>query len=61
MTAFVGWWRITWMEEWDADYIDMEERGHFSIEGNDGSFVFGMVCGEIDARILPGDEKLEFS
>jgi len=61
MTAFDGWWRITWMEEWEADYIDMEEPGHFSIDGNDGLFVFGMVRGEIDARVHPSGERLEFS
>jgi len=49
------------MEKWEADYIDMEEPGHFSIKGDDGSFVFGMVRGEVDARVLPGEEMLEFS
>lgn len=61
MSVFDGWWRITWMEEWEADYIDMEEPGHFSIEGEDGWFVFGMVRAEMDARVLRGEDKLEFS
>lgn len=61
MTAFDGKWRITWMEEWDADYIDMDEPGHFSIVGDEGSFVFGMVRGEIDARVFAGGRKMEFS
>jgi len=26
-TAFVGRWKITEMEQWDQDYIDMEEPG----------------------------------
>lgn len=49
------------MEQWQADHIDMEDPGHLSIEGDDGSFVFGMVRGEMDARVLPGEKKLDFS
>ena len=29
--AFVGHWRITEMEGWDADYFDMGEPEHITI------------------------------
>ena len=55
MTPFkpcVGKWRITEMEVWDRDYIDMEVPGYIRInsEGT-GQFQFGLVSGDIDGRI----------
>lgn len=41
------------MEQWDEDYFDMEVQAHIKIEpDNDGFFQFGLVCGEIDGRII---------
>jgi len=61
MSQFDGRWRITWMEQWNADYIDMLEPGHFAIGGQHGSFMFGTVQGEIDARVSKSGDRLEFS
>lgn len=62
--AYVGKWRITEMEQWDKDYIDMVAPGRLTI-GNDGggSLQFGAVEAEIDCRIesIGGLERLEFS
>ena len=29
---FLGKWLITEMEQWDKDYIDLEEDGYFAIK-----------------------------
>ena len=61
---FVGRWRITWIEQWDQDFIDEEVEGFFEFEPNGcGSFQFGYVRGQIDYRPSARDEKpcLEFS
>jgi hypothetical protein len=46
MNEFAGRWRITAMEMWDQDYVDLVEPGFFEF-GSDGmgSFVFGAVHG----------------
>lgn len=57
---FAGKWRIVWMDQWDQDYVDMEEPGHITFDNRgSGSFHFGCVSGEIDARMK--HERLEFS
>lgn len=61
MSQFDGWWRIVWMEEWDSEYIDMVEPGHFTFAGHGGHFVFGTTTGEIDSRQSDGGKHLEFS
>ena len=60
----IGQWRITAMEVWDADYIDMEVPAHIEIrEGLTGQFQFGLVQGQLDARIsmIDGKTRLLFS
>jgi hypothetical protein len=50
--SFVGKWRITEMEMWDQEFIDMGTQGHFLFEKDElGSFQFGLVQGRIDYRI----------
>jgi hypothetical protein len=51
MNKFIGNWRITEMEQWDQDYIDLEKPGYvrFSKDGM-GEFVFGTVNGFTDCR-----------
>lgn len=48
--VYAGKWRITEMEQWDKDYIDMVAPGHITI-GNDGmgSLLFGAVEAESTA------------
>ena len=60
----VGTWRITGMEAWDADYFDMEAPAHITIRDDlTGAFQFGLVQGDIDARVgvVDGVARVEFS
>lgn len=60
----IGTWRITSMEVWDADYFDMEVPAHITILNDlTGSFQFGLVQGDIDARVNVVDcmARVEFS
>jgi hypothetical protein len=50
-TAFVGKWRITEMDQWDQDFIDMEESGHITFKrGGSGGLHFGCVDASLDWR-----------
>jgi uncharacterized protein YndB with AHSA1/START domain len=60
----IGKWRISEMEQWDQDFIDLVVPGYINFEtGGDGSFQFGAVEGEIDCRIekVGNVERLEFT
>ena len=49
---YLGKWKITDMEVWDRDYIDLVVPGYIEFEpGDSGSFQFGTVRGWIDSRI----------
>ena len=61
---YIGKWRITEMEMWDKDFIDLIAPGEITIgKGGLGSFKFGAVQVDMDCRVKkPGDdERLEFS
>jgi len=54
----LGRWRITWMENWDQDFVDEEEEGYFEFEKNNlGQFHFGYVHGHMDCHITTRDGK----
>jgi len=56
-----GKWRITEMNLWDQDYIDMENEGYFSFQkDNIGNFQFGLVRGELDYRLEKSGSKKRF-
>ena len=61
---FLGSWRITEMEVWDEDFLDMEVTAHitFQREGM-GEFQFGLVHGWLDCRFgkRDGNPLVEFS
>jgi hypothetical protein len=62
--AFEGRWRITEMDVWDNDYLDLVEPAHITFEGeDDGAFVFGTVKGWLDVRYggRGGSASAEFS
>jgi hypothetical protein len=62
--AFKGRWRISEMEVWDNDYLDLVEPAHIVFESeNDGAFVFGTVKGWLDVRYgaRDGSPCAEFS
>jgi hypothetical protein len=49
--AFKGRWRISEMDVWDNDYLDLVEPAHIVFDSeNDGAFVFGTVKGWLDVR-----------
>lgn len=61
---YLGKWRITEMELWDKEYIDLVAPGHFIFNKDGlGHFQFGTVEGEIDYRIeeVGGINRIEFS
>ena len=63
-TPLKGYWRITWMSQWDQDFVDEEVEGYLEFGSNDlGSFQFGYVQGKIDYRtgVRDGKPSVEFS
>ena len=57
LKQIVGRWRITEMEMWDNDYLDMEVEAsiEFGSEGR-GTFQFGLVRGLTDFRLTQRDD-----
>jgi len=52
----IGKWRITKMELWDAEFIDMLEPGYFQFDvDGGGQFVFGAVQGGLDCHYSQSD------
>ncbi len=63
-TSLEGRWRITWMDQWDQEFMDEEIEGYFEFSpNNSGSFHFGYVQGQIDYRnvIRDGHPYVEFT
>src|SRR5258707_5141274 len=64
---FLGYWKITSMECWRADYIDLIVPGFIEFEDEDGhlmgSFQFGAVVGWLDCRagVRAGKQFVEWS
>jgi len=61
---FLGSWRITQMDEWGPDYLDLIVPAFITIEPKAaGSFQFGAVGGWLDYRVLTdrGAARLEWS
>jgi len=62
MSDPVGRWRITWMEMWDQDFVDLIEPGHFRFDDNGlGHFIFGAVEGRIDYRHSDDGQRIDFT
>ena len=62
--AFKGRWRITEMDTWPDEYLDLIEPAHITFEdGSDGELVFGAVKGWLDVRYGKRDGRAcaEFS
>jgi len=50
--AYVGKWRITHMDQWDQDFVDLVTAGHVTVrKDGTGGLQFGAVQGEMDCRI----------
>ncbi len=55
---YSGEWRITSMEQWDSDYLDMEVPAYIKIGDNgSGEFQFGLVLGHISGRVVKDANK----
>ena len=61
---FLGSWRITHMDEWGPDYLDLIVPAFITIEPKAaGSFQFGAVAGWLDYRVVTSRDgaRLEWS
>jgi hypothetical protein len=59
-----GVFKITWMEQWDEEFINSDGEGYFRFEKDQtGEFQFGYVYGEMDCRhsLRDGKPFIEFS
>ena len=57
-SPYSGRWRITWMDQWDQEFVDAEVEGFSEFApDNSGSFQFGYVQGDIDYRPGTRDGK----
>ncbi|MGL1957811.1 MAG: hypothetical protein OCD00_10910 [Colwellia sp.] len=62
MNEFVGKWRITEMEVWSQDMVDLVEDGYFSFDESDqGQFIFCAVEGHMDVVVNTRIPELQFS
>jgi hypothetical protein len=52
--SLLGRWRITEMELWDTDFVDLLEPAYITFEvTGGGEFAFGAVRGDLDCRYGP--------
>lgn len=61
---YLGKWRITEMELWDREYIDLMGPGRLTIKADgDGELRFGAIEALIDCKVeaVGGVERLDFS
>ena len=59
---FIGKWKIVEMEQWDQDYVDMEEPGHITFKkGGSGGFHFGCVDASLDWRYEASIDRADFT
>jgi len=65
--AFIGSWKITHMETWAQDYVDLVVPGFIEFKPEDdhlmGTFQFGTVSGWLDCRLrdIDGATFIEWS
>lgn len=48
---FRGRWRITRMDRWDQDFVDLVEPGFIAFDRDGGELAFGAVTGELDWKV----------
>lgn len=64
MNNFLGNWKITEMEAWDQNFVDLIEPGYIKFnDDNLGELLFGAVSGSLDYRVDTENkpQKVEFS
>jgi hypothetical protein len=58
---YKGQWRITEMDQWDADYLDMDVPAYIKIKADgSGEFQFGLVCGQLDGDVIKDGDQERF-
>jgi hypothetical protein len=58
----IGKWKIVEMEQWDQDYVDMEEPGHITFnKGGSGGLHFGCVDASLDWRYEASIAQADFT
>jgi hypothetical protein len=61
-TSVLGRWKITEMEQWELEFLDMVEPAHITFEkGGWGSFHFGCVDADFEWRLDPGSGRVDFT
>ena len=63
-SPYIGKWKITQMETWGQDYVDLVVPGYVEFDADEsGSFQFGTVRGWADCRIetFNDEEVIAFS
>lgn len=51
-SPYLGKWKISEMEEWDQDYINLIVRGYIEFDADhSGAFQFGTANGWLDYRV----------
>ncbi len=62
MNEFIGKWRITHMDVWSQDMVNIIEEGYFNFDDDDqGQFIFCAVEGYMDVVVNTRMPELEFS
>ena len=57
-SPLVGYWRITWMEQWAQDFVDAEVEGFVRFdEDGSGEFHFGYVHGHLSYQETERNER----
>jgi len=57
-SPLVGYWRITWMEQWSQDFVDAEVEGFIRFdEDGSGEFHFGYVHGHLNYQETERNER----
>lgn len=59
-SAVLGRWRITAIEGWEADYVDMLGPGHIQFDRDGGSIEFGAVQIALDCWYSPTGTHFNF-
>jgi hypothetical protein len=58
-SPLLGRWRITWMDQWDQDFVDEETEGYFEMDAVQGRGWATLDGNEITGMIFihQGDES----
>ena len=58
---YSGQWRITEMEQWNSEYLDMDVLAYITIDAQgSGDFQFGLVCGQLDGDVIKEADQERF-